>query len=109
MLALITRFIVPRALGFERTAPAHNDEVAIVLSREVDDSQASFPLSERETHADAVRCASNGTQPIAKLLRPRWPFMLGLVDVARGHERPRLRWPVRTGRCDWDEWAKGFE
>jgi hypothetical protein len=84
----------------EYTAPAENDEITIVPSREIDDSRASLALSEHETDVDPVGCVPDSAQPIEELLRPCGPPVLRLVDIARGDQCPRLSGPLGTGRSD---------
>ena len=89
-----------RAAILELTAPAKYDEVTVALSREIDDSQAGFALSERETDVDSVPCAPYGAQPIEELVRPCRPLVLRLVDITRRNQRPGLGGPLGAGCSD---------
>ena len=98
----------PRAVGFERTAPAQNDEITVVLSREIDDGGAGLALSERETNVDPIRCTPDSPEPVEELLRPCRPLVLGLVDVARVPGSVGSSGPA-VATCSTTSWAAAID
>src|SRR5216684_1917587 len=89
-------FHCPRPVGFERTAPAQDNEVT--LAGKINNGRAGISLSDRKTNLEPVPCTSHCMQPVEELLRPSRPLMLRLVDIARGYQCPGFR-RAFTPRC----------
>jgi len=98
----------PGTTGFQRAAPAQNDEVA--LPREVDDGCAGLSLGHCETYLGSAPCAADRAQPRKKFLHPRWPLMLGLIDIARRDQCPGLsgRLSARRRNVQHDELGRSL-
>ena len=83
----------PCAVGFERTSPAKNDEVAVVVSREVDDSRAGLALSNRKTNVDPI-LAPPTARSRSRTPAPMPPTRAGAGRHSAGTPESRARWAV---------------
>jgi hypothetical protein len=70
-----------RAVRFESTTPAHNNEIAMLCV--VDNDRTGIPVTDRKTECYCILCPTYGHESIEKLAFPGWPLVLGLVYISR--------------------------
>src|SRR5918999_3063012 len=70
--------------------PGDGDEVAVLLPGKAEDRLAWITMGHVQLYLGRRQCLRPGPEALEKLLRPRWPFVLGGIEVARAYQGSSL-------------------